>query len=112
MNDTTPTPPTSTGSTGSFSLRRLPTAAKVGLVCLALGFVIRVRSVTVTNGDCSESEPTAVIFGGAAVVAGLIALAQGVRTRDRGTIVVGAVTVAVGIYLVLKGVGTISTACG
>jgi hypothetical protein len=91
--------------------RTLPAAAKTALISVALGFLIRFRTVTVQNGDCSESEPTAVVFGGIAVVAGLVTIGEGVRRRSTATIGIGLVTVLAGVFLVLRGVGTIATAC-
>ena len=107
----TNTPDTTTTSQG-LSWRTFPTSAKVALISVALGFVIRFRTVTVHNGDCSSSEPTAVIFGAAAIVAGLVALGQGVRRRSLPLIAIALASVAAGVLLVLRGVGTLSSACG
>lgn len=112
MNDITTTNNTTTTATSpKLSWRTLPAAAKAGMISVALGFMIRFRTVTVQNGDCSESEPTAVVFGAIAAVAGLVTIGHGVRRRSTATIAIGLVTVLAGVFLVLRGVGTIATAC-
>ena len=110
MNDITNTP-SAASVAPKLTWRTLPASAKAGLISTVLGFLIRFRSVTVRNGECSESEPTAVVFGAVAVIAGLVAVGQGVKLRSTGTIAIGLLSVLAGVFLVLRGVGTIATAC-
>jgi len=95
--------------------RELPGAAKTALICAVLGFVITIDSTTVksSRGDvnCSYTNISALGFGAAAGIAGVVALVLGAKRRHRATLVVGAVCVAVAVLHVLRGVGSVGGAC-
>ena len=89
----------------------LPTAGKVVLVSIVLGFVIRIssESSSTVNGvaECNYSDMGALGFGALAIVAGLLTLLAA-RTHPRRLllVVVGLLGLAFGALHIARGTGS------
>ncbi len=102
----------------SLSWSSTPTAIRAAGIAALLGFVVRCSSTTSTrsNGrlvECSYTDAGALLAGVVAVVGGLVGIALSVRrTEDRAVLLaVSAVSVALGVVHLLRGVGTIGGPC-
>ena len=95
-----------------------PAAIRVGAIAAILGFLLTIESTSsrTINGrlaECSYTNYGALLLGAIAIVAGLIGVAMAVKsTENRGLLIaIAAVTVAIGVLHILRGIGSVGGPC-